>query len=485
MPVPLSWLVPLSPSWRAPVCVLLLPFAPRVVVVPFVRAIHSRFNLELTSFLFLPARFKRIVNPNPNPNLPAPVGTPQAPNFGMGLGIHSITDAAPGSPLPIPDSLPLEQVGVIDSPKEELQGTPFGALLPDAPDVTVPSMLKAPDLPIKPAVPDTSSLHLPVKLPVPDTSSLPLPVRPAVPTTRSLPLPDDELMKLLADNDDIISAMTQEAMSAASEGEPVNPRLLIDRLDRLKAEYDRIESLTRLAPSPPTDVLPVRRQAPDPISLLSRLKELIESGQLDRLVDVTKHSGTCFPLPPSSWHSCPILGTPPTPDQIAPPNSPLAYAWDVVPTPPVTGPPVAGPPDSTPVDMLDVSAVPVPPPTSPSVVASSVPIAHDDPTMIPSGVLSRLSAAPTPSLDAPFSLENDSGEPFAAAMLAPSWEWSGTASVESPIPAPTSLPIPSLMGARDFKPTAPTGKLSNKDLPPLLAPPKEKRGSKSRFSADR
>lgn len=266
-------------------------------------------TLSSFSFLFLPARFKRIVNPNLLAS-PAPIDIPQGPSSGIGLGIPSITDALPGSPLPIPDSLPLQQVGeVIDSPGEELPGTPFDALLPDAPDVTVPSVPQTPDLPVKPAVPDTSSLPFPVKpsvpdtsslpLPVkpsvPDTSSLPLPVRPAVPDTSSLPLPDDELMKLLTDKDNIVSAMTQEAMSAASEGEPVDPQLLIDRLDKLKAENERIESLVGLAPSPIQDAasaLPVRRQAPDPSSLLSRLKELVESGQLDHLLDVTKHSGT-------------------------------------------------------------------------------------------------------------------------------------------------------------------------------------------------
>jgi hypothetical protein len=94
-------------------------------------------------------------------------------------------------------------------------------------------------------------------------------------------------------------------------------------------------------------------------------------------------------------------------------------------------------------------------------------------------------AAPAPRLDAPFSLENDSGEPFAAAMLAPSWEWSDTTGEESPVPGPTSLPTPSLIGARNFNPSAPTGKLPNKELPPLLSPPKEKRTPKSVFSAGR
>jgi len=189
------------------------------------------------------------------------------------------------------------------------------------------------------------------------------------------------------------------------------------------------------------------------------------------------------PCYPSSFivSLIPVLVTPPTPDQLAPSKSPLAYALDVAPTLPV-----AGPPDSIPVDMLDVSAVPFPPPTSPAVVASSVPIAHDDPTMVPSAVSLPIPlAAPAPNLDAPFSLENDSGEPFAAAMLAPSWEWSGPTGVESPAPRPTSLPAPSLIGARDFKPSPPTGKLSNKELPPLLSAPKEKRMSKLGFSSGR
>ncbi len=106
--------------------------------------------------------------------------------------------------------------------------------------------------------------------------------------------------------------------------------------------------------------------------------------------------------------------------------------------------------------------------------------------MIPSAVSLPIPlAAPAPGLDAPFSLENDSGEPFAAAMLAPSWVWNEATGVESPVPGPPSPPTPPLIGARDFKPTAPTGKLSNKELPPLLAPPKEKRTSKLRFSAGR
>lgn len=259
-------------------------------------------TLSLPLLLFLLARFKRIVNPN----LPAPPA-PQGPSLGMGLGIPSITDAIPGSPLSIvpisvPDSLPLKEVGeVVDSPTEELQGAPFDALLPDTPDVTLPSVPQIPDLPVKPAVPDTSPLRLPVKPSLPDTSSLPLPVRLSVPDTSSLPLPDDELMKLLTDKDNIVSAMTQAAMSAASEGEAVDPQLLIERLDTLKAANERIESLVGLAPSPIQDAasgLPVRRQAPDTISLLSRLQELVESGQLDHLFDAPTQIGTYFALPP-------------------------------------------------------------------------------------------------------------------------------------------------------------------------------------------
>jgi hypothetical protein len=191
----------------------------------------------------------------------------------MGLGIPSIADAVPGSPLSITDSLPLEQVGeVIDSPTEELPGAPLDTVLSGAPKAAVPSVPQIPDLPVKPAVPDTSSL----------------------------PLPDDELMQLLADKDSIVSAMTQEAMTAASEGEPVDPHALIDRLDQLKAANERIEGLVGLAPAPiqgATGALPVRREAPDAISLLSRLKAMVESGQLDHLFDVAKHRGTCFAIP--------------------------------------------------------------------------------------------------------------------------------------------------------------------------------------------
>jgi len=368
----------------------------------------------------------------------------------MGLGIPSITNAVPGTPLPLPDYLPVEQVGeVIDSPTEELPSAPFDELLPNAPGVTAPSVPQTPDLPVKPPVPDTSSL----------------------------PLPDDDLMKLLADEDNIVSAMTQEAMAATSEGAPVDPYVLIDRLEQFKAANERIENSFGFVSAPiqgATGALPVRRQAPALVDLFSTLKALVESGQLD-------HMSTCFTIPPFPFcHSCPVLVPAATPDQLAPPNSPLAYAWNVPSTL------VTGPPESIPTEMLDVSAVPFPPPTSPAVVASSVPIAHDDPTMVTSALpLSRLPAAPTPSLDAPFSSENDSGEPFAAAVLAPGWEWSETTGVERPAPNPPSLPTPSLMGARDFKPTAPIGQLSNKELPPLLAAPKEKRASKLRLSADR
>jgi len=190
----------------------------------------------------------------------------------MGLGIPSIVDGVPRSPLPISDSLPLKQVSeVIDSPTEELPGAPLDAPLSEAPNVP-----QTPDLPVKPPVPDTNSL----------------------------PLPDDELMKLLADDDSIVSALTQEALAAASEGEPVDPLALINRLDQLRAANERIESLAGLAPTPiqgVTGALPVRRQAPDSISLLSRLKELVESGQIDHLL------GTCLAIPPHSLcHSYPF-----------------------------------------------------------------------------------------------------------------------------------------------------------------------------------
>ena len=453
MPDPLSSLVLLSLSLRAPAYVLLLPFASQVVVVPFVRATYNQVNLWTHfALLFLPARFKRIVGPNPSAPS-APIDTPQAPSLGMGLGIGSIIDTVSGSPLPISDTLPLNQVGeVIDSPTEELPDAPLDGILSEAPNVP-----KTPDLPVKPPVPDTSSL----------------------------PLPDDELMQLLGDKNSIVSALTQEALAASSGDDPIDPYALTARLDQLKAANERIDSLAGLAPTPvqgAIGTLPVRRQAPDATSMLLRLKEMVQSGQLDHLLMA---GGACFAVPyPSLCHSYPVLPvlvTPPTPDQLAPPNSPLANALDVAPTLPV-----AGPPESTPADMLDVSAVPFPPPTSPSVIASSVPIAHDDPTMVPSAASLPIPlAAPAPGLDAPFSLENDSGEPFAAAMLPPSWEWNETTGVESPVPSPPSLPAPPLIGARDFKPTAPTGKLSSKELPPLLAPPKEKRTSKLRFSAGR
>ena len=450
MPDPLSSLVLLSLSLRAPAYVLLLPFASQVVVVPFVRATYNQVNF-CTHFvlLFLPARFKRIVGPNPSAPS-APIDTPQTPSLGMGLGIASIIDTVPGSPSPISGTLPLKQVGeVMDSPTEELPGAPLDALLSEAPIVP-----KTPDLPVKPPVPDTSSL----------------------------PLPDEELMQLLGDKNSIVSAMTQEAFAASSGDDPIDPYVLTARLDQLKADNERIDTLFGLAPAPAQgaiSTLPVRRQAPDTANLLAKLQEMAESGQLDHLIMT---GGACFAVPSFSLcHSYPVPVTPPTPDQLVPPNSPLAYASDVAPTLPV-----AGPLDSTPADMLDVSAVPFPPPTSPSVIASSVPIAHDDPTMIPSAVSLPIPlAAPAPDLDAPFSLENDSGEPFAAAMLPPSWQWEETTGVESPVPSSPSLPAPPLIGARDFKPTAPTGKLSNKELPVLLAPPKEKRTSRLRFSAGR
>ena len=265
MPDPLSSLVLLSLSLRAQAYVLLLPFASQVVVVPFVRATYNQVNLW-THFdlLFLPARFKRIVNPDPSAPS-APIDTPQAPSLGMGLGIASIVDNIPGFPSPISGALPLEQVGeVIDSPTEELPGAPLDALLTEAPNVP-----ETPDLPVKPPVPDTSSL----------------------------PLPDDELMQLLGDKDNIVSALTQDALAAASEGDPVDPYALITRLDQLKAANERIEALAGLAPTPIQDAahtLPVRRQAPDTTSLLSKLTEMAESGQLDRLL---KPSGACFAVP--------------------------------------------------------------------------------------------------------------------------------------------------------------------------------------------
>ena len=266
MPDPLSSLLLLSLSLRAPTYVLLLPFASQVVVVPFVRATYSHISLG-THFvlLFCPARFKRIVGPNPSvPS--APIDTPQAPSIGMGLGIPSIIGAAPSPPLPISDTLPLKQVGeVVDSPTEELPGAPLDAVLSAAPNVP-----QTPDPPVNP------------------------PVNPPVPDTSSLPLPDDEMMKLLADEDSIVSVLTQEALAAASEGDPVDPYALITRLDQLKAANERIENLAGLAPTPIQNAigaLPVRRQAPDPISLLSRLKELVESGQLDHLLGVPNPSG--------------------------------------------------------------------------------------------------------------------------------------------------------------------------------------------------
>lgn len=450
MPDPLTSLLLLSLSLRAPAYVL-LPSALQVVVVPFVRAIHNQIYLW-THFIFqfLLARFKRLVPSAPS----APIDTPQAPVLGMGLGIAStVVGTDPGFPVPISDTLPLNQVGeVMDSPTEELPGAPLDALLSGAPNVP-----KIPDLPVKPPVPDTGSL----------------------------PISGDVLMKLLADKDSVVSALTKEALAAASQDDPVDPHALIARLVQVKAANERTESLVGSTPAPvqgAAGALPVRRQVPDPTTLLSTLKEMVESGQFDHELGVEKPSGarfTIFSL--SLCHSYLVLFAPPAPDQLAPPNSPLAYALDVAPTLPV-----AGPPDSTPADMLDVSAIPFPPPTSPAVVASSVPIAHDDPTMIPSAVSLPIPlAAPAPGLDAPFSLENDSGEPFAAAMLAPSWVWNEATDVESPVPGVPSPPTPPLIGARDFKPTVPTGKLSNKELPPMLAPPKEKRTSRLRFGAGR
>jgi hypothetical protein len=157
-------------------------------------------------------------------------------------GIPSITDA--GSPLPIP---PMDDAHeVIDSPTEELP-----ALLPEAPDVTVPSMSQRPNLPAKPDVPDTSTL---------------------------------ELMKLLADEDNLISA---KILETASEGGPVDPSVLIDRLVKLKAAGS--------TPAPiqaTTGMPPVRRRVPNSIGLLSRLKGRVESGQLDHLLGGSYHWGT-------------------------------------------------------------------------------------------------------------------------------------------------------------------------------------------------
>jgi len=159
----------------------------------------------------------------------------------MGLGLPSIADAVPVSALSIADSSPLKQVAdVVSSPTEEVTGAQLDAMLPKAPNVAAPSM---PQTPVNPLMPDTSSL----------------------------PLPDDELMKLLADKDNVVSAMTQEAMASASEGEPVDPHVLIKRLDQLKAANDRIESMAGLTP--------------DPISLLSKLEPLVESGQLDDVLN--------------------------------------------------------------------------------------------------------------------------------------------------------------------------------------------------------
>jgi hypothetical protein len=260
MPDPLSSLLLLSLSLRAPSYVLLLPFASQVVVVPFVRATYSHIVLW-THFvlLLLPARFKRLVGPNPSaPSAPIDA---QAPSLGMGLGIPSILDTVPRSPLPIS---PLEQVGeVVDSPTEELPGAPFDALLSEAPNVP-----QTPDLPV----------------------------------INSLPPADDQLIQLLADKDNLVSAMTQETLEAASEGEPVDPYALINRLDKLKAANERIDALFGLTPTPiqdATGALPVRRQVPDPNSPLSRLKE--------HLLDVPKPSGTCFAIPPLSLsHSYPF-----------------------------------------------------------------------------------------------------------------------------------------------------------------------------------
>ncbi len=306
MPDPLSSLLLLSLSLRAPAYVLLLPFASQVVVVPFVRATHNQIYLWTHRILlFLLARFKRFVPSAPS----APIDTPQALSLGMGLGIAStVIDTIPGAPVPISNTLPLTQVGeVIDSPTEELS---LDALLSEAPNVP-----KTPVLPVKPPVPDTSSL----------------------------PLPGDVLMKLLADKDSIVSALTKEALAAASEGDPVDPQALIARLGQLKADNERIESLAGLAPAPVQDAtgaLPVRRQAPDPTILLSELKELVETGQLDHLLGVEKPGGARFTVSSLSLcHSYPVLVAPPAPDQLAPPNSPLAYALDVAPTLPVAGTP--------------------------------------------------------------------------------------------------------------------------------------------------
>ena len=178
----------------------------------------------------------------------------------MGLGIAStVVNTAPEFPVPISDTLPLKQVGeVMDSPTEELPGAPLDALLSEAPNVP-----KIPVLPVKPPVPDTSSL----------------------------PLPGDVLMKLLADKDSVVSALTKEALAAASQDDPIDPHALIARLVQVRAANERTEGLVGLAPAPvqgATGALPVRRQVPDPSTPLLKLKELFESGQLDHLLDLEK-----------------------------------------------------------------------------------------------------------------------------------------------------------------------------------------------------